>query len=364
MMRIPKGASVFFLLWLLVALVACSSEPRKVEAVRETVSGIPVITAEKVTVPDLLEAVGTVRAAQTAQLSAQMMGNIMAVHVREGDHVRRGQVLAVIDDAQPHATLDRAQATVVAAKKETVAAEADYRLAEATLKRYQDLLDKKSVSPQEFDEVKARYLGTSARRDLAQAGQEQARAAQAQARASFDYTRIRAPFDGVVTERRVDTGALATPGMVLITVEDTSRFRLEATVNESEIHFVGSGASVAVALDAFPDNELPGKVVQIVPAADPGSRTFLVKVELPAEAQVRSGFFGRAHFTKGVRQALLVRGSCRARTTPGRVRDRTRQGRQLALRHARQGQRHAGRSTLRSTGGRLPGGRHAEPGFL
>jgi RND family efflux transporter MFP subunit len=304
--RFGRSIAGMVLLLALGGLVACSSEPKKAEAERETVSGVPVLTVQQAAVPDLLEAVGTVRAVQTAQLSAQMMGNVVAINVHEGDRVRRGQVLAVIDDAQPRAALDRATAAVLAADKESAAAEAEYTLAQATLGRYQNLFDKKSVSPQEFDEVKARYQAATARRELAHAGQQQARAAQAQARAGFDYARIRAPFDGVVTEKRVDAGALAAPGMPLLTVEDTGRFRLEATVDESEIHFVHQGATVAVALDAFPDKTLAGKVTQIVPAADPASRSFLVKVELPSDPAARSGLFGRARFPKGERQALLV----------------------------------------------------------
>jgi len=76
------------------------------------------------------------------------------------------------------------------------------------------------VSPQEFDEVKARQQAALARRDMAKAGQTQAQAALSQARTSLDYTRIRAPFEGVVTEKKADSGTLASPGMPIFTVED------------------------------------------------------------------------------------------------------------------------------------------------
>jgi len=288
------------------ALLGCSSEPRTAQAAPETVNDVALATAQRATIPDWLEAVGTVRAAQSTQVAAQVMGNIVAVNVREGDRVRRGQVLAVIDDAQPRAALDRAQAALLAADKDAVAAEADFTLAESTLKRYQNLFDKKSVSPQEFDEVKARFQAAQARRELAHAGQQQARAGVAEARTQLDYTRVRAPFDGAVTEKRVDTGALAAPGMPLLTVEDTRHYRLEATVDESQIGYVKLGAAVPVKLDAFADRNITGRVTQIVPAADPSSRSFLVKAELPADPDLRSGLFGRARFSRGQRQALLV----------------------------------------------------------
>jgi RND family efflux transporter MFP subunit len=141
---------------------------------------------------------------------------------------------------------------------------------------------------------------------MAKAGQSQAQAALSQARTSLEYARIRAPFDGVVTEKKADSGALASPGMPIFTVEDVRRFRLEAIVNESDLRYVRTGEQVSVAIDALDNAGLKGKVVQIVPAADPASRTFLVKIDLPTDTRLRSGLFGRAQFSRGERQALLI----------------------------------------------------------
>ena len=227
-----------FLLLMLPAvfsLVGCSSEQTRTTQSPETVRNIPVLTVQQANVPDLLEAVGTVRAAQTSDAASQMMGNIVEIRAHEGDHVQRGQVLAVIDDSQPRAVVDRATAADLAAQQQLVGADSDLALAESTLKRYQNLYEKKSVSPQEFDEVKARQQAALARRDMAKAGQAEAQAALSQARTSLNYTRIRAPFDGVVTGKKADSGTLASPGMPIFTVEDVRRYRLEASVNESDL---------------------------------------------------------------------------------------------------------------------------------
>jgi RND family efflux transporter MFP subunit len=289
-----------------ILLVGCSSEHATVSAAPETVSGVTVISAQAGDIPDLVEAVGTLHAAETSQLAAQMMGNIIEIRVHEGDRIRRGQVLAVIDDAQPRAALDRAGAAELASQQEITAADSDFSLAEATFKRYQTLFDKKSVSPQEFDEVKARYQAAQARRDMARSGQAQAKAGLQQARTSLGYTRMLAPFDGVVTEKKADVGVLASPGMPIFTVEDVRSYRLEASVNEGDLRYVRMGQQVPVTIDALGDQELKGKVVQIVPAADPASRSFLVKVELPSDPALRSGLFGRSMFARGQRPALLV----------------------------------------------------------
>jgi RND family efflux transporter MFP subunit len=257
-------------------------------------------------VPDWLEAVGTVRAAQTSQLASQVMGNIVTVHVHEGDRVERGQVMAVIDDAQPRASVEQATAAEIAAQKELSATESEYALAAITLKRYQPLYERQTVSAQTFDEVKTRAQSAEARRDMARAALAQADAALAQARTSLGYTRIRSPFAGVVTERKADSGTLASPGMPILTLEDTRNYRLEVTVNESDIRLVHVGQSTPVNIDALGSTEIAGKAMQIVPAADPGSRSFLVKIELPQNAHLRSGLFGRAQFARGQRSALLI----------------------------------------------------------
>jgi RND family efflux transporter MFP subunit len=291
---------------LILGLVGCSSERQSVTATPETVRNVAVVSAQTTIIPVVVEAIGTLRASETSQLSAQMMGNMVEIRVREGDRVRRGQVLAVIDDAQPRAALDRATAADLAAQQDVSASETDFTLAEATFKRYQTLYDRKSLSSQEYDEIKARYQGAQARREMARAGRAQAKAALQQARTIMGYTHIEAPFDGLVTEKKAAVGTLASPGMPIVTVEDLRRYRLEATVNETDLRYVRQAEPVSVLIDARGDRELKGEVIEIVPAADPETRSFLVKVELPSDPALRSGLFGRAQFRRGERTGLLI----------------------------------------------------------
>ncbi len=289
-----------------LGFAGCSSERPAATPAQETIRDVSILTTQKATVPDLLEAVGTVRAAHTSDLASQMMGTIVEVRVRAGDRVEQGQVLALIDESQPKAAVEQATAAEGAARKEVKAAESENALAEATMKRYQQLYDKKSISPQEFDEVKSRFQTAAARHEMAQAGQAQAEAALTQAKKTYDYTRIRAPFSGLVTDRKADPGTLASPGLPIFTLEDTRNYRLEASVDESDIRLVRPGQTVAVTVDSLDDKEMQGKVSQIVPAADPGSRTFIVKIDLPVDAKLRSGLFGRANFARGERSVVLI----------------------------------------------------------
>ncbi len=305
-MKFAPVVTAGLLVLALAAMGGCSSQRETASAVPETVSNVALLSVQPANVPDLVEAVGTLRAAQTSQLASQMMGNIVEIRVHEGDRVQRGQVLAVLDDAQPRAVLDRAAAADLASQQGITAADSDLALAEATFKRYQTLYEKKSVSPQEFDEVKARYQAAEARRDMARAGQTQAKAAVQQAHTALGYARILAPFDGLVTEKKADVGVLVSPGMPIFTVEDLRRYRLEATVNETDLKYVRMGQQISVVIDAVGDKEFKGKVVEIVPAADAASRSFLVKIEIPSDPALRSGLFGRAQFSRGERSSLLI----------------------------------------------------------
>jgi len=287
-------------------LSGCSAERQPEPAAPEIVRDVYVLAAQRGDRPDWLEAVGTIRAAQTSQLASQTMGNIVELRAHEGDRVQRGQVLAVLDDTQLQAAVDRASAAESAAEQELAASDSNLALAQSTLARYQNLYDKKSVSPQELDEIKARYQAALAHRNMTRAALVQAKASLTQARTALSYTRILAPFEGLITEKQADPGMLASPGFPLFTIESLGQYRLEASVNENDLRYVRIGEQVPVAVDALETAQQKGKVVQIVPAADSVSRSFLVKIELPANTELRSGLFARAQFSRGQRSSLLI----------------------------------------------------------
>jgi RND family efflux transporter MFP subunit len=120
-----------------------------------------------------------------------------------------------------------------------------------------------------------------------------------------DYTRIDAPFSGVVTAKSVEPGDLAAPGAPLLTVEREGAYRLEASVDESRLPSVKPGQTVEVALESL-DRRLIARVSEIVPAVDAASRAYLVKIDLPVVPNLRSGMFGRALFPLGTRQVVSI----------------------------------------------------------
>ena len=240
-----------------IGLAACSENKQATQTTPEKVHGVAITEIRQVTVPDFVEVIGTVRPTLSAQLASQVMGTIRRVNVREGDHVRRGEVLVSIDETQQQAALASAKASLMVSQQSITAAEADYTLAEATLKRYQTLYNQKSVSPQEYDEVKTRMTAALSRRGSADAGRMQAEAKVLEASTAMSFTRVRAPFDGVVTSKLAEQGGMATPGAPLLTVEDPTRFRLEtqaALVREVIRNFVPVFVSRGVVqISAFVD---------------------------------------------------------------------------------------------------------------
>jgi RND family efflux transporter MFP subunit len=249
---------------------------------------------------------GTVHARQTAVVSAQVVGRIQQVLVREGDSVRAGQTLVVIDGAGLRASVDQAQAGVKAAQSEQAAAQTDAKLAASTLDRYRQLEAEKSVSPQEMDEIAQRAAAASARLEAVRAQTDAARSQESGAHTMLGYTRLGAPFAGIVTARMADPGTLASPGVPLLQVDQAGALQLQATVNESAIATVRKGMKVQVAIDGASSADITGTVAEIDPAADPASHSFTVKIDLPSSSRLRAGMYGTAEFAKGVRQAVVI----------------------------------------------------------
>lgn len=253
-----------------------------------------------------VHATGTLHARQTAVISAQVIGRVEEVRVREGDTVHTGQTLAVLDDATLRAATDQAQAAVKAAENQQAAAQTNADLAASTLARYQQLQAQKSVSPQELDEVARRAEGSRAQVDALRSAAVAAKAQESSARAMLAYTRVTAPFAGIVTARMADPGTLASPGVPLLQIDSAGPLQLQATVDESALSAIRKGMKINVSIDAAPSLAPAGTVAEIVPAADPASHSFLVKIDLPPSSQLRAGMYATAAIVTGHRTAIVA----------------------------------------------------------
>ena len=298
-------------------LGACASDEKRPSETRPPVSGVRTEVVQLAATRLVYQAVGTVRAANTAVLAAQLAGTVREMRVRTGDRVRLGQLLAVLDDRGVQAQVQGAEAGVNEAlqgeaevNQALKAATADRQFAEVTFNRYKNLLAKNSLSRQEYDGAEARYQAAlanegavEAKRQQILARQQQARSQQSSAQTYLSYTRITSPFDGIVTTKNVDVGTVVMPGTSVLTIEAASRYRLEASLPEEHLASTKVGDSVAVSIG---QGRFNGEVAEIVPSADTISHTFLVKIDLPSNCQCRSGDYGRASFSIGDAKRLAV----------------------------------------------------------
>jgi RND family efflux transporter MFP subunit len=256
--------------------------------------------------PEMIRTTGTVHAKETAILSPQVPGHIRQVLVQAGDRVRAGQLLVTLDNAAMQSALDQATAGEAAAQKQQMAAQTQASLAAQTLARYQMLQAQKSVSPQEFDEVEKHSEAAQLQVAACAAQSDQAKAAVAGARTQLGYAGLRAPFAGIVTARMADPGTLAAPGMPLLQIDRNGPLQVYTTVDESLIGSIHAGMQLPISVEGAGEPSLNGTVAEIVPAADPASRSFLVKLDLPAVKNLRAGMYATAGIPGGVKPMILA----------------------------------------------------------
>jgi RND family efflux transporter MFP subunit len=223
------------------------------------------------------EVVGTVRPRLRAVIEAKVSGRIEQVAVAPGQQVQAGELLAQLDAREIQAKLDQA----VAARDQAV----------RELERARTLLEQKITARAEFDTVEAR--------------ERIAAGAVAETQTALGYTRIVAPFDGVIARKLADVGDLAAPGKPIIEMEDSTALRFEADVPEALMSQITIGEKLPVRTSSVA-TDITGTVVELAPVADPASRTFLVKLDLPPTEGLRSGQFGRVLVPTGKADALWV----------------------------------------------------------
>ncbi len=237
------------------------------------------------------EAVGTIRPRTEVKVSAQMGGQVLKVNARAGQRVRAGQLLVLLDDAAPRARLGQARQALNAA-------EAQLKRAEQEHARVRQLRAGQAATERDLENATAALRSARAEMRRARQGVEEARVA-------LDFTRIKAPESGQVIKRLVEPGDLAMPGAPLLSLEAGGGMRLEALVREGLIGRVKLGQKLPVVIPAL-ERTVTSTVAEIVPAADPATRTFLVKSDLPPVPGLYSGMYARLLVPAGTRPAVLV----------------------------------------------------------
>jgi RND family efflux transporter MFP subunit len=251
------------------------------------------LTVEATNEPLVERAAGTLRAKVETVISPLITATISSIGVWAGDEVQAGEVLVDLDSRELKARLDQAQQSVISARAELTRIEKEAKRVQRIFKA-----DPGAISKAERDRIQADVSTARARLISAQRYQDEARTA-------LSYSQLTAPIAGRIVERYADPGDTARPGVPILRLYNPGTLRLEAAVRESTASKLTENQEIVAEIDAV-DKRFIGVVDEIVPSADPGSRTFLVKVSLTGDTGLYPGMFGRLLIPIGQTEKIYI----------------------------------------------------------
>ncbi|MCG8097810.1 MAG: efflux RND transporter periplasmic adaptor subunit, partial [Candidatus Thiodiazotropha taylori] len=234
---------------------------------------------------------GTVEAINQTTLSAQTRGQVEQILFDVDDFVEKGQEVVKLKDTEQRAGLDQARADLKEAKARRQEALDDFN-------RTKDLFGRKLASQSQLDKATAALKSAKARKEAADARL-------AQATEQFEYTRVKAPYSGIVTHRHVEVGEIASPGQKLMSGTSLDQLRVIVDLPQSLVPVIRQQGKARVLLSS--GESIEGVKLTIFPFADQSSSTFQVRVDLPEGVKdLFPGMFVKTAFITGVKQELVV----------------------------------------------------------
>ena len=266
----------------LITVFSCSESDKKIKSDTTKAIAVKVSPVSSNADNPFLSASGKVETVNSANLSTRMMGYVNKVYVKVGDKVRKGQLLLSVNNTDLSAKLAQVNASITEANAAYTNAEKDYN-------RFKNLFGDNSASQKELDDVTAHY-------NMAKARLEAATQMKNEVQAQFSYANIRAPFSGVVSNKFINEGDMANPGMTLLEVETPGIFQVMAMVPESEISQIKPDTTVDVLIKSL-SKSIKGKVTEVSSSSKNTGGQYLVKVELEKSSEkLLSGMFATVQF--------------------------------------------------------------------
>ncbi len=289
----------FYILLLVAtgALVGCGEDKSQTQLD----DGEPVtVSTTKVVAKETQEPViysAIVEAGDRAEIATRVMGKVQDIYVKEGQFVKAGQLLVKLSSRDVDAKLKQAEAQISAANVLFNNAEKNYQ-------RFQSLFAQNAATQKEMDDVTLAYENAKAKKISAEEMKKEIEEL-------ISYVRLRAPFNGVVADKYVDIGDMATPGMPVIVVERMSSLDVTASVPESEIEFVSVNMPASVIIPgnsvSSDDRVYEAKITRVVPSANKMSHQFKIKAKMTnPDGSVKPGMFARIAITKSKQKTFLV----------------------------------------------------------
>jgi RND family efflux transporter MFP subunit len=255
-------------------------------------------TVKRAAVSEQIVVVGNLIGEATVEVVPRVNGRLQAVNVKLGDPVRKGQIIARVEDREIQEQVRQAEASYQVSQASIRQREADLKLAKTNLDRSRSLFERQLLPQQTYDDTEARYQAALAQVDLAKAQFEQAKARLDELKITLSNTIIMSPVDGFVGKRMLDPGAFASTNAPVASVVDISRVRMVANLVERDVRRVPTGTGANVEVDAFPGEKFKGRVSRIAPVFDPATRTAEIEIEVPnAGFRLKPGMYARVQLT-------------------------------------------------------------------
>ena len=290
-----------FILWL-GGFLSKRVEPGENKEIK-VVTGLPVLTVEETQATDYYRADGMVSADNNAKVATKWMGQILKINVKEGDYVRSGEVLAILDDSEIKQQKNEALAgleELSKAKEEALAARKaaveNYEFAKRTYERFKNLYQENAISKQQLEEIETKMIAAKSMVEQVDAKLGQLKAKESQVKSKLaqveimqGYAVIKAQFDGYVLKKMNDEGDMVAPGMPIFIIGE-KKLQFIANLDESLLNKVKVGDELEIDLNG---KTVKGKVVEKNSSIDPMNRTFKVKLDIPFVENITSGMYGK-----------------------------------------------------------------------
>jgi HlyD family secretion protein len=268
---------------------------------------VEVTTARRLAVAERVMVVGSLIGAATVAVVPKVSGRLESVTVRLGDPVRRGQVLATLEDRELREQVRQTEASLEVSKATVRQREADLKNAQSNLERSSNLYKRSLIARQALDDAEARNDAALAQVDLSRAQGAQAAARLEELRINLSNTRILSPVDGFVGSRGLDPGAFVGTNSSFLSVVDIHFVRLVANLVERDLRRIVIDMPANVEVDAYPGEVFKGRVARLAPVLDPATRTAQMEVEVPnPTARLKPGMYARVQFVVAERADALT----------------------------------------------------------
>lgn len=266
----------------ILTLISCSDKSSDKQTVEIPTTAVVTKTAQKINHQQIIQTSGKVTAMQSANISTRIMGNVKSVAVKVGDKVAKGQLLLNLDDTDLQAKLLQTESGISQAQ-------ANLKNVETNYNRIKNLFESNSASQKELDDITTHY-------NVAKAQLEMAKQNKKQVLSQLNYTKIKAPFNGVITGKFIKEGDIANPGMPLLVVEDKNQLEVITTIAESDITAISKDNNVTVFVPTL-NATFEGKVKELSSSAKLSGAQYMATISVnETNDQLLPGMFARVSF--------------------------------------------------------------------